>query len=109
MQFDNAFSRETGVPRDLREVRSELTAIADRDLNETAFGMSRFPGAGRSLHDERFDFRVSAPPRIEIDQHGSKRRMQVANPRQRFIERLHEPEDLLMRVERNAVSKRDQE
>jgi hypothetical protein len=94
---------------DIGEVGAEFASITDRDFDHAALRMRHFESLGQRLPDERFDLVVAAPAWIEIDEHGRKRGMQIANSRPRSGQRVHQPENLLVRFERNRVAKRDKE
>jgi len=95
------------VPRDVVEVGAGFAPVADGDFHGAGGYVGGVAGGLHALADQVFDFGMRAQARIEIDEEGGVRGMQVQDAAHGFHsagEKLH----LAVRVERDFVTERDE-
>ena len=83
MQFDYTLRRQAGMPGYVGKVRPKVPSVADRDLDHPLGKGRRVSGGREPFTDQGLNFVVGAQARLEIDQYGGVRGMQVqdaANP-----------------------------
>jgi len=94
--------------RSAETLSSVFTAVADGNLDVPRFNRRTAVVRLQALAHERFHVGVGAQSRIEIDQYGGVRRMQVENAADAF-EGAREASHGEMGLERDLVAEREQE
>ena len=107
MQLDHALGRQAGVARHVLQVGTGFTSIADRNLHH-AGGASFVKRGLHALAHQDFDIRVGVEPRVEIDEDGCERGVQIQDAAL-TLQRMGEARHLVVRRDRDFIAERDQE
>ena len=107
VQLDHALGRQAGVARHVLQVGAEFTSVADRDLDHA--GGAGFVNRGlHALARQSFDIRVAVKPRVEIDEDGRERGVQVQDGAL-ALQGAGEARHLVVRVDRDFIAERNQQ
>jgi hypothetical protein len=107
VQLDHALGRQAGMARYVLQVRAEFASVADRDLHHA--GGEGFVGGG--LHapaHQRFDIRMAVEARVEIDEDGCERGVQIEDAAL-ALQRVSEARHLVVCVDRDFIAERNKE
>src|SRR5215469_2031693 len=92
------------------EIRSEVPVIADWDFANRGGFWTGWQGIAEQRSYDALQFFMGEAKRIEIDEQGSIRGMQIANTRiLDFLDRVKQSDHLTMGIERNFIPQTNEE